>query len=326
MTQPAGNIFGFPSLNREIGLRVSPLVCACDALHFLVYLTRHSISTGSLREAMRLTLKARYQNYNTGQRNSAMILQQNVVFRVLLFTLGSLPQVIKLFCMQGIPVTTTIASFYFGSFLILEIGVYFSSGMGQDLEADSRMTHSVLSGDSLGKSLEWKLRHGVVALGLILLLHPFALSAYEIAKLIGCRLWPYGCGLSILALLPVIDTVWLKGERVSLTEIIILFPAAIGTFLSSCLLLSISDRARTTDSPLSLGLWIGAGLLVMMGIGSNHMYWIKSMDRLDVQSREVGIGISLFMIFYYLGTALLYYAFRYDPTGTTKPLWVGQLG
>ena len=326
MTQPAGNLFAFPSVDQGFGLRSSPLVCTCDALHFLVSLIGHTISTRSPREAMRLTLKPRFHNWNTGERGSAAKLQQNIIFRSTLFTLGALPQIIKLFSMQGIPVTKTIASLYFGSFLVLEIGVYFSSALEQDLEADSQGNDSVRSGDTLKKELGWKLRLAVIPLSNRIVLYPLALSAYEIAKTIGPRHWPYAVGLCILAITPGVDALWLKGEKVTLTQTFMLFPNVIGIFLSSCILLPIADRARSTDSRTTLGLWVSTGLLVIMGIGANATYWAKTISRLDVQSKEIEAGLSSFLIIFNLGTALLYYSFRYDPSGTFKPSWVNQLG
>ena len=326
MTQPAGNVFAFPSVDQGFGMCSSPLVCACDALHFLVHFIGHTISTRSLREAMRLTLKPRFQNWNTGKGGSAAILRRNIIFRFSLFTLGALPQIIKLLCMQGIPVTTIIASLYFGSFLVLEIAVYFSSRLGRDLEVDSQGDDSVRSGDTLKKGVGWNLRVGVIALSDNIMFFPLVLSAYEIAKTIGPRPWPCAVGLCILAITPGIDTLWLKGEKVTLTQALMLFPNQIGYFSSSCLLLSISDRARSTDSRTMHGLWVCVGLFVIMGIGINSTYWLKMMSKLDVQSKEIESLMSFFWVIYYLGTALLYYSFRYDSSGTFKPLWANQLG
>lgn len=328
MTQPAGSIFAIPSIHEEFGLRASPLVCVCDALHFLVSLTGHITSTRSPREAMRRTLQPRFLDWNLRKESSVANLQRNVLFRLILFTLGCLPQIIKLFCMRGIPIVTTIAAFYLSSFLVLETGVYRSSRLDQvtDTEAGNRTNNPTYSGDILKKDFGWKLRYTACPFSLIILFYPFALSAYEVARLTGHFFWLYAFGFSLLTLLPAIHSMWLKGDEVTLTETTILFPITIGLFLSSCLLLSILDRVRSTDSRIILGLWISAGLLVIMGIGTNFFYWVDSMTSRDIKSEETGIGWSLFTIFYHLSTALPYYAFRYDSSGTFKPLWVNQLG
>lgn len=326
MTQPAGNLFGFPSVDQGFGLRSSPIVCACDALHFFFCLTSHTIAYRSPREAMKLTLKTRFQNRNAEEQSSGAKLQQNPVFRVVLFTLGALPQIVKLFSMEGILVTRMIASLYFGSFLVLEIGVYFSREMEQDLEADSRGSNPVLQGDNAQKGLEWKLRVGVTAFSNRIVLYPLGVSAYEVAKTIGPRLWPYAAGLCILATTPLFDKVWFRRDKVTLAQALILFPNVVGIFLSLCVLMPIYNKAKSTNSGASFGLYISAGTLVASGICVNAYYWTKTISRLDMQSKEIEVGLGFFEVVFNMGTALLYYAFRYDPSGTFKPSWANQLG
>ena len=271
---------------------------------------------------MKLTLRPRFQNRNAGEQR----LQHNLVFRAVLFTLGALPQIVKLFGMEGILVTRTIASLYFGSFLVLEIGVYFSRVMERDIEADGGGSNPVLQGDDVQKSLEWKLRVGVVAFSNRIALYPLGVSAYEIAKSIGPRLWPYVVGLCILATTPLFNMVWFRRNKVTLAQALVLFPNVVGIFLSLCVLMPIYDKARSTNSKTGLALYIGAGTLVVLGICANASYWTKAISRLDMQSKEIEVGLGFFEMVFNMGTALLYYAFRYDPGGTFKPSWANQLG
>ena len=109
---------------------------------------------------------------NAEEQSSGVKLQQKLVFRVALFILGALPQIVKLFSIEGILLTRPIASLYFGSFLVLEIGVYFSrDGMGHRADV-SRGSNPVLQGDNVQDGLGWKLRVGVVVFGNHIVLCP----------------------------------------------------------------------------------------------------------------------------------------------------------
>lgn len=255
-----------------------------------------------------------------------MNLQQNVVFRVALFTLGTLPQLVKLFSMGGIPFTKTWASLYFGSFLILEVGVYFFRAFERDAATHNTASSPIRSGDSPEKGVEWKLRAAVIILSNTIVLYPLGISAFEIAKMIGPRPWPYVVGLCILCITPLLDKLWLQRETVTLIQTLVLFPNLLGVFLSCCVLLPLSDRARATDSGTTIGLHICAGILVAVVISINAFYWTKSMIGLDIRSKEIEVGLGSFQAVLNLGTALLYYAFKYNPNGTYKPSWVNQLG
>lgn len=301
----------------------------CAPLPLLHCMAWHIISTRALRDALRLVIKHRFQNWIAEGQSSVAKLQQNVGISSRPFRARDPTSARKSFQYGRHAVHKNVGlSLYFGSFLILEAGVYFFRELERDAAAYSRGSSPIRSGDSPEKGVEWKIRAAVICSQQYY--RPLSSGHIRIRdceKDRSCLV--HGLtrlGLCILVITPLLDKSWLQGEKVTLVQALVLCPNLPGVFLSCCVLLLISDRARATDGGASLGLHICAGILVAMGIFTNAFYWTKSMFGLDIRSQEIEVGLGSFQVVLNLGTALLYYAFRYDPSGTYKPSWVNQLG
>ena len=320
MTQPAGSLFGYHAYEQGFVLRSSPIICACDSLHFLFCLARQLVRTRSPRDAMRTAVAGRFQHAD--EQNSAAQLQRNVVFRVALFALGALPQIVKILSMRGIPWTTALASMFLVSFLVLEVGVYYNRVFvrNQDAFPDEVSTTSPAT------DAERRVGLGIIFVNSAVCYYHLAVAAYEIMLTIGSRTWPYATGLCILALTPVLDKLWLKQEEISLLQGLMLFPDLFGVVLSCCLLLSVTEMARSADSNTSLALCVAGGIIVVLVILTNLLYWQMVLAVVETQPKQVDFIMGTLLLVMNLTTALLYYAFKYSPEGTYKPLWVNQLG
>lgn len=122
MTQPAGRIARGITAEQSFYLRVSPILCAVDALAVLAQLTHLAIKFRNPRFALSCVSRAKFQNSSDAEstRNQLQTLQENDVFRVILFIFGVLPQILKLYACKGIPGSQALASLYIVCWLVLE--------------------------------------------------------------------------------------------------------------------------------------------------------------------------------------------------------------
>ena len=323
MTQPAGSVFDYHGRDQCFALRSSPIVCASDAVFFLYCLIRQTVLVGSPHEALKLVVQHRYRNEDREGQTSAAKLQQNFMFRLALFALGALPQVVKILSIRGTPLTTTMGLLYFVSFLILEVSVCFAPR-----SADGRHLRQIedLSTHPGHATVERRLDTAIVSINSILQTIPLGSAVYQIAKAIGARTWPYVLGLCFIALAPIVDSCWLSNEKATMLQVMILVPNILSIFLSCCLLLPVGEAARSAESKSYLGLCIMVVIVVVAGVLTNQIYWTKALVGKEMQTKQADASLGSLCVLWTLGTALLYYVFVYDPTGTYKPEWVNQLG
>ena len=116
-TQDGGKVLGFPA-EYSRALRLSPIVCIVDTLGVLFSVAFFSYRTRSFRNG--LTLAARYRGL-TEDHPAEPKLERTWWFRLSVFTLGALPQAVKILGMDGIPVTKIWGMAYLVSFLVLEV-------------------------------------------------------------------------------------------------------------------------------------------------------------------------------------------------------------
>lgn len=121
MTQPCGRVCHFSSRLRTY-VRCSPIICAADALATLIEMTALTRRGANPRDAAYAILKARYHDEDTGSGSGEGLqsVEKLGFIRALLFLLGTLPQVVKVMAMRGIPWTQVWAALYLGSFVITE--------------------------------------------------------------------------------------------------------------------------------------------------------------------------------------------------------------
>lgn len=133
MTQPAGRLASSITAEQSFYLRASPVLCAVDALNVLSQTTYLAVKHRSPRHAIRHVSMARYQDFNdaSSTRTQLQSLQENDIFRAILFVFGVLPQTLKVYACTGIPGTQALASLYLIPWIILELLVIIPARYGE---------------------------------------------------------------------------------------------------------------------------------------------------------------------------------------------------
>jgi hypothetical protein len=121
MTQPSGKVCGLPEQYRTY-LRSSPIFCVFDAFAIVIRFIIYLLFRFPPRKALRTTLSERFSKDEIVCLDGGFqALERLTWVRWLLFSLGTLPQVIKLFALQGVPWTQGWGTMFLASFLILEL-------------------------------------------------------------------------------------------------------------------------------------------------------------------------------------------------------------
>ncbi|KAI4182982.1 MAG: hypothetical protein LQ346_006428 [Caloplaca aetnensis] len=139
MTQPAGTLAYEISAEQSFYLRASPVLCIVDALVVLVQFVKLSIKTRSPRLAITAVSRSKKTERSAEPettRTQLRNLQENDVFRTILFLFGVLPSVIRLYACTGIPGSQALASLYLISWTILEILVVLPARHGISYHSD----------------------------------------------------------------------------------------------------------------------------------------------------------------------------------------------
>ena len=235
---------------------------------------------------------------------------------MVLFVLGVLPQAIKLFGMRGIPWTQACGGLYLSSFLVIAgVGVL-AQRAGRDTNADT--------------SREGPLDELIMAV--------WDVPSIWVVAVVQAGVWVW-CVWALL-LLPV----WDMKAKAPVLYIISSIPASVmfGLIIRGPMVRVFYLVFWTINIPTTLGkiayFAFSASLAVL------YLYGIRQF--LDFLIREVYLQFPVYvlvaaffatkvvphhllMIFFVLVNlvlSILYYHFRYDPTGTVKPLWAERLG
>lgn len=117
LVQPVDKVFGSEG-NLGRALRLSPIVCLAEVAFTLLAMSHFWRKTHSLAQSCRLTARMRVPgDARNGNRPS---FRQKWWFRPLLFAFGALPQAVKLFAVQGAPLTQVWGAAYLMSFWLRE--------------------------------------------------------------------------------------------------------------------------------------------------------------------------------------------------------------
>ncbi|KAL8905919.1 MAG: hypothetical protein Q9171_006483 [Xanthocarpia ochracea] len=132
MTQPAGSIAHGISAEQSFYLRASPFVCVAEAFAALTHFVFLTMETWNPSLAIKCISKLKYRNSTAvgTTRSQLQNLQDNDIFRLILFTLGVLPQTLKLYSCIGLPTSQIWASLYLVSWVILELLVVMPARFG----------------------------------------------------------------------------------------------------------------------------------------------------------------------------------------------------
>lgn len=124
MTQPSGRVLSLPSRYRTY-LRSSPIICALDALAFLlrVFITPYLLPI-SLHQALDAVLRERYKDIEDASEG-LQSLEKQTWLRWVFFIVGTLGPSIKLMAMQGVPWTKVWGGMFLFAFLVIEAAALF---------------------------------------------------------------------------------------------------------------------------------------------------------------------------------------------------------
>ena len=136
MTQPAGRIAVNIAAEQSLFLRASPFVCVMEASAVLWQFACYTIRIGNARLAANHISQAKHGTSAGVGRTQLQELQNNDVFRGILFLVGVVPQAIKLYACKGIPASQTWASLYLGSWTILGLLVVIPARYGVVAESE----------------------------------------------------------------------------------------------------------------------------------------------------------------------------------------------
>ena len=255
-----------------------------------------------------------------GARSGLAQLQENKVIRLIVFVIGALPQLIKLYAMKGILGTQVCVSLFLGSFLIIEAVMMWlntyrntTQGLGGQVtelnDSIRTLPVSILCSSyasiSLILTVTWRISVVSLTLCLFLVLMgalflPVYNKSFRLYGNLGAT--PYVMFSIILYcfLCVIIAFVWTAAflsMDFSNTEVSRIVPWSLlqwiinGTFISALFATSPAATAHPRERPFSLGRF----------------------------------GHFAFILLQILA-AILTYSLRYNPAGTYKPGWTNQLG
>lgn len=119
MCQPSGLILGYPSSHNFV-IRCSPIICAVSAFDTATRMTILASKERSFKAGLAQCIANRFYDRPDDEDGSFNSLRKNTIFRLVLFGLGALPQIIKIYSCRGIPWTQVWCTAYLAAFLVDE--------------------------------------------------------------------------------------------------------------------------------------------------------------------------------------------------------------
>ena len=328
MAQPAGLVLGTPSKHGYL-LRVSPIVCAGDALHALICLVCYTIYFRSPGAAVDLVRKRRFHN---SEDSEVARLQQSWGLRLAILVFGALPQILKLYGMNGVPWTTAWGSLYIGSFFVLEPLVITQQKIGRNTAASTR--ENINSGDSNRDerpALEKALSHITVAIGAIIPSYFVASPIDDVIAKTHVSYVPHLVATSMVAVFTLLRVIILGGKKFKWTEALMMLLMFMGLLLTIALFLPLATSKASAQSVRDFLLSLSASLLLALGLLGVLLFWSfwsfwRPKSRIDQSKEDVDLVLQVLFFVRVLSAAFAHYALKYDPNGTVKPPWANQLG
>jgi len=300
--------------------RSSPLVCAADALDVLLRLLMYMCVGASAPAAARRVVQKRMWQpprsiaVATAADPPLTLGDQHPRAHVVLFVLGVLPQAIKLFGMRGIPWTQACGGLYLSSYLVI-------AGVGALARRAER--------DNADTSREGPLDE--------LMMEVWNFASIGVVAVVQAGVWAW-CGRALL--LPVWDMeakapvlyfiLWTPAW--SMFVMIVAMPSALAGYSAVVTLVPPMTLSKITYFVFSASLvglcYYGTPHVMHFLIQEVYLHFSMYVLVAAFYATKV-VPHHLLMLFFGLVNlvlSILYYCFRYDPTGTVKPLWAGKLG
>ena len=278
MAQPSGLIFGTASqLNGffAFAMRSSPILCAYNAITFLLCLLWHTVSLRSPHAAKRHVARSRFRNDPKDQESSLYKLQHNFIFQAATFVLGAVPQIVKLYAMRGLMWTQIWGSVYFGFFVILQTLVLFpeDASIQQDTHSATAQDHLDRPPDHDGTWLEGISGAIVLVASYWFAYHFVATATYRMTKKFGQLIWPQVIALVIVAIFTLLKTFSPKTPETLLMESLAIILVGLSCCLPTGLLGPLISAINTTQTRMEFWLCIAGTAVMALGHLSLAVYW-----------------------------------------------------
>ena len=357
MTQPAGSLSTSLTTDQSFYFRVSPVICFVDALSVLfnfIYYARCS-STWRLAIARvskaKLTLGDPSEDRSTANEGSEPVgnlrrLQENELFRLILFSLGALPQIIKIFACSGLVWVKVWVAVYLTSFILIEVLVLGPLNFGTSSYAGENGTFEAEQAGNLDENTSRRVR------GLTNLWHRWypgiAMLSQTPLALVATMLWlhlaelygkdgtlPGAIAITVMIIYELLPSFY-ADETSTLFSLAALFwvlttnkVAAIWTFQKSEQRAAV-EKITIQSSSFSIMLEERGEGIIRLLVGFLFGMFLRIVSPGQRRSPLLGkryntwIGRITFLL--HLAVALVYCLTVYDSEATGKPGWVEYLG
>jgi hypothetical protein len=310
-------VFGIPSKYSFV-LRSSPIVCGCNAFYTAVLFLYNSVVLKNPKAAARRVAKGRFRDTLDDEEGSLHSLQRNTIFRVAVFLLGALPQVLKLCAVEGLLWTKIWGLMFLSAFLVLEFLVLLLGRGWRDLDSGEGGSHHEMLDEHIGIS--------VVCASLSNSFYFIALAVFAIAERhIDEERWPYLLGSAILGVLYVVSISSSTHEAVMALATFVTIPLGMFASLSSGSFLPVSLGLNLLPDDMIYTIFIGASVFFALVIAIMSIHRLIKHVR-PAYAKYSDFGLGAYFLLSNLVAALLYYWLKYDAHGTIKPAWTDRLG
>jgi hypothetical protein len=315
-------------------LRSSPIICGIDTLFILKEWIFLIIPAGSPLKAAKLWAEFRFQDIDEGREieGSFSNLQKNAFFRIAMFVVGALPQIVKLYAMQGLLWMQLAGAAYLASFVAIELLTFLArfDAASREPRAPRRPTHNENSFGHITILYSVLFAFYLYALGFVAATKPYVdeLSWWHFPHIYISLLIIF-----IYVLVTMIATYRHSREEFSILLVSIsaalMVPIGMGVSSGISRLPNKDDVAKYFPKIGEGKIWVtiaaaisahlAMGLAFMTGKAIVKTFHGGRKKLLDLGSQ------SLFVILHVVAS-ILYFKFEYDPMGTNKPGWTDVLG
>lgn len=328
--QPAGMVCSAPSVLGPFQ-RSSPIVCLCDTIFILGRLIWHWWKTKEFSKAIIRLVRERFADREEAEGGGWNDLKDNTLIRWIIFAF-SMPQIVKFYAMEGLPWTQAWGTMYLVSFLMVEI-VLVQTRRWVFLEHEDMTKQNSPPKNYGAKSVPyissavsaiWTAFFLIQAIRAIAKSRGSDLSAGQLTGILCFSIgFTIGTPSAIYAYRQLKD--FKKVVHAFLLLLLILTIPVLYYLLFS---FKVVTEKLERDWPEVLtgclvGIW---GLCYLQFISITN----SSMLEVDKDGKDIGRpaekASGVYFLAYNVLTAVLYYAYVYNPSGTKEFTWTSLLG
>lgn len=300
MTQPTGRILDLPSSFNFVA-RSSPFICLFSTFYSLGQVTFWGWREQSLKKGLQTFANTRFKDVEEPAAGTFESLRKNTVFRILLFGLGALPQIIKLYASSGILILKIVCGMYLISFAVDELLLAMSSRPEKEPPSEEPSEHLQL--------LIWQRIGLKVSIGLVSLASFYAMRTWTLrVPMTGSPMW-----MVMFFLLPLNATLLHPGSSGDLKQTSKLWVLWSGFETTACFGFHLMV-VLPLEKPVFYYVFLACSTTYRLSVHVETL--VQDKDRMRHASYVLA----------HIFAALLYLMVLYDPTTTERPSWTGLLG